>query len=159
MESPAGRRSRPAAFVLPQVRTEIGLHQPGAMAFTRTPCGPNSRAQQRVIISQPGLGEAVEQPAVLRLQPAIDVTLMTDPPPRSIIRGTVSRTSRSAALTLISTILSSISSVHRQGRALAEIGGAVVHQDVHRPQPAVRSARTRLSTSSLRPTWHAIGTT
>ena len=37
---------------------------------------------------------------------------MIEPPwPRSIIRGTVSRTSRSAALMLISIILSSISSV------------------------------------------------
>src|SRR5436189_127250 len=44
--------------------------------------------------------------------------LMIEPPPRSIIFGTVNRTKRSAALTLISIILSSISSATLPGNEI-----------------------------------------
>ena len=51
---------------------------------------------------------------------------------RSIMRGTTNRTRRSAALTLISMILSNISSVTAKCWSLADVGGAVVHEDVDR---------------------------
>src|SRR5262245_14608462 len=84
--------------------------------------------------------------------------LMIDPPPRSIIFGTVSRTRRSAALTLISIILSSISSVTSSAGPFPILVALLLTRISTGPRRDSVS-RTIFCNCSGRPTWHSIGTT
>src|SRR5262245_11346076 len=84
--------------------------------------------------------------------------LMIDPPPRSIIFGTVSRTRRSAALTLISIILSSISSVTSSAGPFPILVALLLTRISTGPRRDSVS-QTIFCNCSRRPTWHSIGTT
>ena len=110
--------------------------RPGAMALTRTPCGPNSRAQLRVIMISPALVKLYSSPPGCGCRPG-DRSDVDDraAASRSIIPGTVSRTSRRAALDVDLDHLVEHLVGHVQRRPLADVRGAVVDQDVDRPEP------------------------